>query len=48
MNKQEIWIDVCDECLDCKNYWKNNDTETECEGEEKPCHEYSRLEGKDE
>ena len=28
------------DCTKCFWYWKNNDTENECKGEEKPCHEF--------
>lgn len=45
MNKQEngAWVDVCDQCLECEIYWKNNDTDSECEGEEEPCHEFRQC-----
>ena len=28
------------DCTKCFWYWQNNDTENECEGLEKPCHEF--------
>ena len=32
---------ICDECCNCKYYWENQDDEyMNCDGEEKPCHEY--------
>ena len=32
---------ICDECLNCKYYWENQyDEYMNCDGEEKPCHEY--------
>ena len=31
---------ICEECENCYYYWENNDTENECEGSEKPCHEW--------
>lgn len=43
MNKQEIWVDISDKCLDCEIYWQNNDTETECEGDKEPCHEFRKC-----
>lgn len=31
---------ICDECTICACYWENTDTENECEGLTKPCHEF--------
>ena len=31
---------ICDECINCKYYWENQDDEyMNCDGEENPCHE---------
>jgi hypothetical protein len=27
-------------CEDCEYYWQNSDTEIECQGEDKICHEF--------
>lgn len=36
---------ICDECCDCAYYWENTDTENECDGETKPCHEFIQFRG---
>lgn len=42
MHKKDF--EICDECYKCKYFWKNTDTENECEGQtSKPCHEYSPI-----
>lgn len=33
---------ISDKCYECEIFWANNDTETECEGNEEPCHEFRR------
>ena len=33
---------ISDKCYECEIFWANNDTETECEGDEEPCHEFRR------
>lgn len=38
---------ICDECYDCRWYWQNNDTEMECQGEEKICCEFIKEELKE-
>ena len=35
----------CEECCDCAYYWQNTDTENECVGEDKPCHEFIEFKG---
>ena len=36
--------EVCDECENCKHYWRNNDTDEECTGQDSgPCFEYSEM-----
>lgn len=46
-----MWIDsqyngdCCTECITCAYYWENTDTENECNGEDKPCHEFIKYEG---
>ena len=42
-NKAEMIIPdgICDECVNCKYYWENQDDEyMNCDGEESPCHEF--------
>ena len=36
----------CEECYKCTYYWKNTDTENECSGADKPCHEYIEEENR--
>ena len=31
---------ICDECVECDHYWANSDSEFECQGQVKPCHEF--------
>ena len=31
---------ICDECVECDYYWANSDSEFECQGQTKPCHEF--------
>lgn len=31
---------ICDECVECDYYWANSDSEFECQGQAKPCHEF--------
>ena len=36
--------EVCEECWDCKYYWRNDDMIDECVGQEDaPCHEYIKY-----
>lgn len=44
-NERAMLRDCCDECLKCAYYWQNTDTENQCEGENKPCHEYIEFKG---
>ena len=35
---------ICDECVNCKYYWENQDDEyMNCDGEEIPCHELINI-----
>lgn len=36
--------EICDECYECLWYWQNNDTENKCNGQERPCHEFVKVE----
>lgn len=31
------------DCTDCRNYWQNTDTENECNGQDKICHEFAEM-----
>lgn len=36
--------DVCEQCENCKHYWRNNDMIEECTGQDDgPCFEYSKC-----
>ena len=34
------------DCTNCRYYWQNTDTESECNGQNKPCHEFVETEKK--
>ena len=34
-------------CKQCLLYWQNNDMESECNGQEQPCHEFCEIEVQD-
>ena len=36
---------ICDECLVCFNYWRNDDNYSGCQGLAKPCNEFRVVDG---
>lgn len=36
---------ICDECVECDNYWANSVSEFECQGQAKPCREFTPKRG---
>ena len=38
---------VCEECVGCRYYITNNDTETTCVGQTEPCFEYIPMKPRD-
>ena len=41
---EKALAEMTKDCTDCRNYWQNTDTGNECNGQEKPCHEFAKME----
>lgn len=41
---EKALAEMTKDCTDCRNYWQNTDTENECNGQDKPCHEFVEME----
>lgn len=41
---EKALAEMSKDCTDCRNYWQNTDTENECNGQDKPCHEFVEME----
>ena len=39
-----VFTETSKDCTDCRNYWQNTDTENECNGQDKICHEFAEME----